>query len=79
MEGVEGRIKKDIDIFYRNVKFDTELSEDEKKVVELAEMYAKDSQTWLEKGDLYTAFSSISYAHGLLDAIRKIKGVDEYK
>ena len=56
------------------------LNEEERKVVELAQMYAKDSESWLTKNDVYTAFASIAYAHGLLDAVLKIKGVyDEGK
>ena len=35
-------------------------------------MYAKDSQSFLDKGDLYTSFASINYAHGLLDAVKAI-------
>lgn len=75
---VKTRILKDIDIFNEHIKhLDFKLlNEEEKKVVMLAEMYAKDSKSFLEKGDLHTSFSSISYAHGLLDAIRKVKGLD---
>ena len=40
-------------------------------------MYASDSVAWLKKKDYYTSFSSISYAHGLLDAIRKNRGISE--
>ena len=57
-----------------------DLTGEERKVVELAEMYAKDSDAWLKKNDLYTSFSSIAYAHGLIDAVLKIKGAyDEGK
>ncbi|MGC8586844.1 MAG: DUF357 domain-containing protein [Candidatus Micrarchaeia archaeon] len=51
------------------------LSNEESQVIELAKMYASDADSWLQKEDYYTAFSSISYAHGLADAILKIKGV----
>ena len=49
----------------------------EGRVVELAKMYASDSKAWLGKDDLFTSFSSISYAHGLLDAVLKIEGIIE--
>jgi hypothetical protein len=49
------------------------LSAEEREVVELAKMYAADSKAWLSKKDYNTSFASISYAHGLLDAIRKLK------
>lgn len=44
------------------------------RVLELSKMYAKDSKSFLDKGDLYTSFSCIGYAHGLLDALREIHG-----
>lgn len=37
-------------------------------------MYYKDTSSFLSKEDYYTAFASINYAHGLLDAILKIHG-----
>jgi hypothetical protein len=43
-------------------------------VLELARDYASDSKSFLGKEDLYTAFSCISYAHGLLDALKEISG-----
>ncbi|MGI0141846.1 MAG: DUF357 domain-containing protein [Candidatus Micrarchaeales archaeon] len=49
----------------------------ESEVVELSKMYASDAGAWLKKGDLYTSFSSIAYAHGLLDSILKIHGLIE--
>ncbi len=79
---VEARIRKDILLFSESMKkvSKVSLSDEERKVVELAEMYAKDSESWLGKNDVYTAFASIAYAHGLLDAVLKIKGIyDEGK
>lgn len=79
---VEARIRKDILLFYESMKKvnKVSLSDEERKVVELAEMYAKDSESWLNKNDVYTSFASIAYAHGLLDAVMKIKGIyDEGK
>jgi hypothetical protein len=42
------------------------------RVIELSKMYAKDSKSYLDKKDFYTSFSCISYAHGLLDALKDI-------
>ncbi len=44
----------------------------QKKTVELAKQYYKDSKYYLEKKDYFTAFGCINYAHGLLDSILKI-------
>ena len=74
MAGIEERIKKDIDIFSSNLKKveKKKVSEKQSKIIELAEMYASDSRAFLEKKDYYTSFSSIAYAHGLLDSILKL-------
>ena len=73
---IEERIRKDIGIFSDNIKkIELEkLDGKEKDVVELAKMYASDASSWLEKKDYYTSFSSIAYAHGLLDAVLKMEG-----
>jgi len=78
---IEARVKKNISIFKENIKKARalSLSDEEKKVVELAMMYASDTDAWVGKGDYVTAFSSIEYAHGLLDAILKINGADPYE
>ncbi len=78
---IEERVKKNIAIFKENEKRVAvlELGPDEKEVVELAKMYASDTEAWIKKGDYVTAFSSIEYAHGLLDAILKINGADPYE
>lgn len=74
---MEERIRKDILLFSVSMKKVSKVSlgDEERKVVELAGMYAKDSEAWLEKGDLYTSFSSIAYAHGLMDAVLKIREI----
>ncbi len=79
MQDIESRILKDIKIFETNIKkLDrSRLSGEEDSVVKLAEMYAKDSGSFMAKKDLYTSFSSIAYAHGLLDAILKLKHLSE--
>ena len=79
MASIEERILKDIDIFNVNIReVDRgKLDARQKKVVELAEMYAKDSMSFFKKKDYYTSFSSIAYAHGLLDSIRTQNGIIE--
>lgn len=76
-EQLRRRIKKDIEIFETNVKpfalasYGAEID----RIIRLSRMYASDSISYLEKGDLPTSFSCIAYAHGLLDAIRDLKGL----
>ena len=73
------RIKVDIakfDVSLNKIK-GAQLDPAQSRVVELSKMYASDSMAWLKKGDLYTSFSSIAYAHGLMDAILKQKGLIE--
>lgn len=78
---IEARVRKNIAIFNENMKraMALKLTADEEKVVELAKMYASDTDSFVSKGDYVTAFSSIEYAHGLLDAILKINGADPYE
>lgn len=75
---VRGRIQKDIDMFEGSVKVAEEMEAASGKavlrVIELSRMYASDAKSYLSKGDLYTSFSCISYAHGLLDAVKDIYG-----
>lgn len=79
MASIEERITKDIAIFSENIKGinKEKLEPKQRRIVELAEMYAKDSKSFLDKKDYYTSFSSIAYAHGLLDSIRKLNGKSE--
>ncbi len=71
---VEARILKDIHMFGDSIRgFD--LSGKGKKaeyVGKMSKAYASDAQSYLDKGDLFTAFSCISYAHGLLDALKEL-------
>jgi hypothetical protein len=67
---IRGRIEKDIALFYKSIDAVKSRDDSSAKVIELSKMYAKDSQSFLDKGDLYTAFASINYAHGLLDAVK---------
>jgi uncharacterized protein len=66
------RIEKDIIMFKENVQLlPKKMSEQQKKIVELASQYYEDAKYYLEKKDNFTAFGCINYAHGLLDAIIK--------
>lgn len=69
------RIKKDIALFETSIKRLSTVSLDEKEeeVVALAKGYFEDTKYYLDKGDYFTAFGCINYAHGLLDAIRRTK------
>jgi hypothetical protein len=76
---IKERILKDIEKFSESIKKTEglELDDKEREIVELAKMYESDSRSWLGKGDTDTSFSCISYAHGLLDSILKLKGAIE--
>ena len=71
MDEIE-RIKKDTELFRKNIKEveSIEVSDGERKIIELAKNYSLDTNYYLKKQDNYTAFGCITYAHGLLDAIR---------
>jgi uncharacterized protein len=69
---IRARIERDINMFYES-RSKLKHGEIGKKTVELSEMYARDSKSYLEKGEYYTSFSCISYAHGLLDAVIAIR------
>lgn len=71
------RIKKDIELFTKNIKeIDSiELNENEIETIERAKNYFEDTDYYLKKQDLITSFGCITYAHGLLDAIRLIHGL----
>jgi len=67
------RIEKDIVMFDENLlkTKDLNLSDSQKKTIELASQYFEDSKYYLNKKDFFTSFGCINYAHGLLDAIIK--------
>lgn len=71
------RIKKDVELFAKNIKeLETiKVHGAEEKIVEMARSYCQDTQYYLEKKDNLTAFGCITYAHGLLDAVRLINGL----
>ena len=68
----EDRIKKDVEILAKNLKeiASIDFNEKEKEVVERAKNYRDDTQYYLEKKDYITSFGCITYAHGLIDALR---------
>jgi len=71
--GETERIKKDITLFEESmVELDSlSRASNEEEVIELAKGYYEDTKYYLEKGDYFTAFGCINYAHGLLDGIRR--------
>ena len=71
--GETERIKKDIALFEESVTELDSLSRasNEEEVIELAKEYYEDTKYYLEKGDYFTAFGCINYAHGLLDGIKR--------
>ncbi len=71
------RVLKDISMFGDSLKLisGTELDSKMSSVVEMAKLYASDAQSYLDKGDILTAFSCISYAHGLMDSILSLVGL----
>jgi len=73
--GETERIKKDITLFEESVTELDSLSRasNEEEVIELAKGYYEDTKYYLEKGDYFTAFGCINYAHGLLDGIKRKK------
>ena len=58
------RIIKDIKMFEKNIK---KLGND--KITDMATRYYEDAKYYLSKGDFFTAFGCINYAHGLIDAL----------
>ncbi|HDH45581.1 MAG TPA: DUF357 domain-containing protein [Thermococcus sp.] len=69
----EERIKKDIELFEKII---SSVKEKERfsQIIKLSMQYCEDSKYYLRKGDYFTAFGCINYAHGLIDAIRIIEG-----
>jgi hypothetical protein len=67
------RIEKDLKMFEENIEKTKkmELSESQKKTIELASQYYEDADYYLKKKDFFTSFGCINYAHGLLDGIIK--------
>ncbi len=68
-----GRITKDIELFEKNIG-----ALEGGDIIDMATRYYKDAKYYLSKGDFFTAFGCISYAHGLVDALR-MKGFKDDK
>ena len=70
------RIKKDIALFEASMlELDSvQLDGTETEVVDLARGYYADTKYYLGRGDYFTAFGCINYAHGLLDGIKGRRG-----
>lgn len=66
------RIEKDIKLFTKNIKEieSIKIDDNENEIIERARSYFEDTKYYLEKQDYTTSFGCITYAHGLLDAIR---------
>ena len=66
------RIKKDLELFEKNIKEvkSIKVNGEEEKIIKMAKNYRNDAQYYLEKKDYLTSFGCITYAHGLLDAVR---------
>lgn len=65
-------------------KFDENLNEinhisftqEEKEIIERAKSYKEDCKYYLNKGDELSSFGCITYAHGLIDAIKLNRGLN---
>jgi len=64
------RIQSDVSQFYDNVK-EVKVTKENEYAIGQAKSYCEDTGYFVEKGDLFTAWGCINYAHGLLDAFRK--------
>lgn len=73
---IRERIRIDLDKFDRLLdRFKGyEYPVDVREVIDLAVRYRRDAEYFLEKGDYYTSFGCIVYAHGLLDGVRVVFG-----
>lgn len=71
------RVQKDLALFAESLAELTAitLTAAEAAVVEHARRYYEDTKYYREKGDMFTAFGCITYAHGLLDAVREMRGL----
>jgi len=71
------RITKDIALFESSLlELDlVSLTKDEAEVVAQAKRYYEDTKYYYEKGDYFTAFGCINYAHGLVDGLKMQRGL----
>lgn len=68
----EKRIKEDIVLFHKSVKGIKPGDKPVEEIVKLSRNYCEDAEFYLKKKDYVTAFGCINYAHGLLDAVKKM-------
>ncbi|MEM4389984.1 MAG: DUF357 domain-containing protein [Candidatus Micrarchaeia archaeon] len=66
------RVLSDIEEFEESASR-VETGTEGEAVLELARRYARDARYFLEKGDAFTAWGCINYAHGLIDALRDLR------
>ena len=69
---IKERIETDLHKFEESIK-ELKPTKENEHIIELAKQYYSDTKYFMEKGDLITAFGSIVYAHGLIDALKKLK------
>ena len=67
------RVGKDLEEFDAKYPWIAKLARAEhREILDLALRYRKDTEFFLGKGDLITAFGAINYGFGLLDAVEKM-------
>ncbi|MDR0912848.1 MAG: DUF357 domain-containing protein [Methanobrevibacter sp.] len=66
------RIEVDIDNLKESIEElnNIKLNEKENEILEKIKTYLEDCEYYLKKNDLFTSFGCITYAHGLIDAIK---------
>jgi hypothetical protein len=71
MDEIE-RIENDLELFAKNIKEveSIKVHKEEERIVEMARNYRDDTIYYLKEKDYITSFGCITYAHGLLDAVR---------
>ena len=81
-EGSRKRILSDIKQFDASAKEagrrKRKLTPEMQDNLQRAKNYRNDAEYFLKKGDLFTAWGAINYAHGILDAVRKEIGLECY-
>lgn len=73
------RIEKDLELFTKNIKEveSIKVHRGEEKIMEMAKNYRDDTIYYLDQKDYLTSFGCITYAHGLLDAVRILHNLIE--
>lgn len=79
---MRGRVESDLRQFEESIRevegLKRRLSPQVRDNLQRARNYCSDSKYFLGKGDLPTAWGTINYAHGILDAVRKQLGLECY-